>query len=160
MEEKEIEKKLDNQNDKNNDNNDSDTNSVKNKFKYKSAKLEINDKGSFITGKKFKPIKKFNQKSNKSSLIVLEKIIDFSEFFMGKKTYFCGNPDCGVLIQFQKKSTRPVVCQMCGEGIDWEGEFIRRIKLCPKCNEEYYGNVKFCSFHYPREELIEKEIPK
>ncbi|MGE5706461.1 MAG: hypothetical protein ACM3XP_07075 [Nitrososphaerales archaeon] len=49
---------------------------------------------------------------------------------------------------------------MCGEGIDWEGEFIRRIKLCTKCKEEYYGNVKFCSFHYPREELIEKEILK
>jgi hypothetical protein len=62
MEEKKIEKKLDNQNDKNNDNNDSDTNSVKNKITYKSAKLEINDQGSFITGKKFKPIKKFSQK--------------------------------------------------------------------------------------------------
>lgn len=57
MEEKEIEKKLDNQNDKNNDNNDSDTNSVKNKITYKSAKLEIDDQGSFITGKKFKLLK-------------------------------------------------------------------------------------------------------
>lgn len=49
---------------------------------------------------------------------------------------------------------------MCGEGIDWEGEFIRRIKLCSKCKEEYNGNVKFCRFLYPCEELIEKEIPK
>lgn len=61
---------------------------------------------------------------------------------------------------FKKNLTVLSYCQMCGEGIDWEGEFIRRIKLCPKCKEEYYGNVKFCSFHYPREELIEKEILK
>ncbi|MGI9012009.1 MAG: hypothetical protein ACR2F1_12605 [Nitrososphaeraceae archaeon] len=53
-----------------------------------------------------------------------------------KTELYFGNSNCGALIQFEIDIRRPIVCQMCGEGIDWEGEYTKRIKLCPQCNEE------------------------
>ena len=44
--------------------------------------------------------------------------------------------------------------------MDWEGEYVRRIKVCPKCNEEYEVNANYCNFHSPKVPLQEKEIEK
>lgn len=33
---------------------------------------------------------------------------------MGKRTYLCGNPECGALIIFHNNDPRPVVCLKCG----------------------------------------------
>ena len=77
-----------------------------------------------------------------------------------KCTYLCGNPDCGTLIIFHKNEQRPLVCHRCGSEIDWEGEYISRIKICPKCNKEYDTNANYCPFHSPPVSLIEKEVEK
>ena len=50
------------------------------------------------------------------------------------------------------------MCKQCGEEIDWEGELIRRLKVCPVCNEEYEISDSFCYFHVPKVELKEREI--
>ena len=91
---------------------------------------------------------------------VLDSIVSGLEGSLGKRTYLCGNPDCGTLIVFHSNEPRPVVCHRCGVEIDWEGEYLMRIKICPKCNKEYESNSNFCSLHLPALALIEKEVEK
>ncbi|MDQ5868629.1 MAG: hypothetical protein M3530_02750 [Thermoproteota archaeon] len=63
-------------------------------------------------------------------------------------------------IIFHKNEERPLVCHKCGSEIDWEGEYISRIKVCPKCNKEYDTNANYCPFHSPPVSLLEKEVEK
>jgi hypothetical protein len=90
----------------------------------------------------------------------IDSLIIASEGYLGKRVYICGNPNCGTLIIFHKDANRPILCKQSGEEIDWEGEYVRRIKICPKCNEEYEVNANYCSFHSPKVALQEKEIEK
>ncbi len=138
-------------------------NSTKNKILNRQIKISENQikKGDItdLMTTKYRPLKKSSIKTENYLLKAADKILNLSEEYLGKRMYICGNPSCGALIYFQNNSTRPVVCSMCGEGLDWEGEFTKKIKVCPKCNEEYQPNANFCSFHYPSEKLMEKEIP-
>ena len=91
---------------------------------------------------------------------VLESIVSGLEGSLGKRTYLCGNPDCGTLIIFHTNEPRPIVCHRCGSEIDWEGEYITTIRICPKCNKEYDTTANYCPFHSPPVSLIEKELEK
>jgi predicted amidophosphoribosyltransferase len=91
---------------------------------------------------------------------MLDSIVNGLEGSLGKRTYLCGNPDCGTLIIFHTKEPRPIVCLRCGSEIDWEGEYITTIRICPKCNKEYDVTANYCPFHSPPVSLIEKEIEK
>ncbi len=81
---------------------------------------------------------------------MLDPVVKALEGSLGKRTYLCGNPDCGTLIIFHTSGARPVICHRCGAEIDWEGEYVTRIKICPKCNNEYDTN--------PKNEFNEKNI--
>jgi len=80
---------------------------------------------------------------------MLDPVVKALEGSLGKRTYLCGNPDCGTLIIFHTSGARPVICHRCGAEIDWEGEYVTRIKICPKCNNEYDTNPNYCQFHSP-----------
>jgi hypothetical protein len=107
---------------------------------------------------KYKPKKKSSLDTDNPILKRLDVFNFASDAYFGKQVYICGNPACQGLIMFHKKGKRPVVCKQCGEEIDWEGEFIRRLKLCPVCNEEYEISDSFCYFHVPKVELKEREM--
>lgn len=109
---------------------------------------------------KFKPIKRPSVDTENPLLKVLDSMVSGLEQSMGKRTYLCGNPDCGTLIIFHSNEPRPVVCHRCGNEIDWEGEYITRIRTCPTCNKEYDSTANYCQFHSPPVTLIEKEIEK
>jgi hypothetical protein len=109
---------------------------------------------------KFKPIKRSPVETDNPIIRGIDSLIIASEGYLGKRVYICGNPNCGTLIIFHKDAKRPILCKQCGEEIDWEGEYVRRIKICPKCNEEYEVNANYCSFHSPKIALQEKEIEK
>jgi len=109
---------------------------------------------------RIKPIKRPSAESENPLVKMLDSIVSGLEQSMGKRTYLCGNPDCGTLIIFHSNEPRPLVCTRCGIEIDWEGEYITRIKVCPKCNKEYASTANFCQFHSPPISLIEKEIEK
>ena len=109
---------------------------------------------------RYKPVKRSSPESDKTVIKLLESLIGGVEQSLGKRTYLCGNPDCGTLIVFHSNEPRPLVCHKCGVEIDWEGEYITRIRICPKCNKEYESNSNFCSLHLPPERLIEKEVEK
>jgi predicted RNA-binding Zn-ribbon protein involved in translation (DUF1610 family) len=49
---------------------------------------------------------------------VLDSIVSGLEWSLGKRTYLCGNPDCGTLIIFHSNESRPIVCHRCGFEID------------------------------------------
>ena len=87
-------------------------------------------------------------------------VVSGLEGSLGKRTYLCGNPDCGTLIIFHNNEPRPIVCHRCGAEIDWEGEFITTIRLCPKCNKEYDVSANYCPFHSPPVSLVEKGLEK
>jgi hypothetical protein len=106
--------------------------------------------------KRYKPIKRPSAETDNSLVNMLDSIVKGLEGSLGKRTYLCGNPDCGTLIIFHTSGARPVVCHRCGAEIDWEGEYITRIKICPKCNNEYDTNANYCQFHLPPVSLIEK----
>jgi len=110
--------------------------------------------------KRFKPDKRPIVESDNPIVKVLESIVSGLEQSMGKRTYLCGNPECSALIIFHTKERRPLICLRCGTEIDWEGEYITRIKICPKCNEEYDSYANFCSHHIPAISLVEREIEK
>jgi len=110
--------------------------------------------------KRFKPNKRPSGDTDNPLSKVLESIVSGLEQSMGKRTYLCGNPECGALIIFHSKEPRPVICLKCGTEIDWEGEYVTRIKVCPKCHEEYDSYANFCSHHSPAVTLVEKEIEK
>ena len=107
---------------------------------------------------KYKPKKRSSVETDNPILKRLDIFNIASDAYFGKQVYVCGNPVCQGLIIFHKKGKRPVVCKQCGEEIDWEGEFIKRLKLCPVCNEEYEISDSFCYFHVPKVELKEREI--
>ena len=109
---------------------------------------------------RYKPIKRPSADIDNPLVKMLDSIVNGLEQSLGKRTYLCGNPDCGTLIIFHKNEQRPLVCHRCGSEIDWEGEYISRIKICPKCNKEYDTNANYCPFHSPPVSLIEKEVEK
>jgi predicted RNA-binding Zn-ribbon protein involved in translation (DUF1610 family) len=117
----------------------------------------LNDKAS---PKRFKPDKRPIAETDNPLAKVLESIVSGLEQSMGKRTFLCGDPECGALIIVHSNEPRPVVCLKCGSEIDWEGEYITRIKVCPKCNEEYDSYANFCSHHSPAVSLFEKEVEK
>ena len=57
---------------------------------------------------------------------MLDAMVNGLEQSLGKRTYLCGNPDCGTLIIFHSNESRPIVCIRCGSEIDWEGKYITR----------------------------------
>jgi hypothetical protein len=109
---------------------------------------------------RFKPTKRPSVDMENPLLKMLDSMIGGLEQSMGKRMYLCGNPGCGTLIIFHSNEPRPVVCLRCGSEIDWEGEYITRIRICPTCNKEYDSNAIYCQFHSPPVSLIEKEIEK
>ena len=113
-----------------------------------------------LSHNRYKPVKRHSLETDNTLVKVLESLVHGLEQSLGKHTYLCGNPDCGTLIVFHSNEPRPVVCHRCGVEIDWEGEYLMRIKICPKCNKEYESNSNFCSLHLPALALIEKEVEK
>ena len=99
---------------------------------------------------RYKPIKRPSADIDNPLVKMLDSIVNGLEQSLGKRTYLCGNPDCGTLIIFHKNEQRPLVCHRCGSGI----------KICPKCNKEYDTNANYCPFHSPPVSLIEKEVEK
>jgi hypothetical protein len=110
--------------------------------------------------RRYRPIKRPSAETDNSLVNMLDSIVKGLEGSLGKRTYLCGNPECGTLIIFHTKEPRPVVCHRCGAEIDWEGEYITRIKICPKCNNEYDTNANYCQFHSPPVSLIEKVLER
>jgi hypothetical protein len=113
-----------------------------------------------VSAGRYKPIKRPSAETDNSLIKMLDSIVKGLEGSLGKRTYLCGNPDCGTLIIFHTSETRPVICHRCGAEIDWEGEYITRISVCPKCNKEYDANANYCQFHSPPVSLIQKELEK
>jgi DNA-directed RNA polymerase subunit RPC12/RpoP len=109
---------------------------------------------------RYKVLKRPSTDTDNPMVKVLESMVSGLEGSLGKRTYLCGNPDCGTLIIFHTKETRPIVCHRCGSEIDWEGEYITTIRICPKCNKEYDTTANYCPFHTPPVSLIEKELEK
>jgi hypothetical protein len=110
--------------------------------------------------KRFKVLKRPTTDTDNPMVKVLESIVSGLEGSMGKRSYLCGNPDCGTLIIFHTNEPRPIVCHRCGSELDWEGEYITTIRICPKCNKEYDTTANYCPFHSPPVLLIEKELEK
>ncbi|HEX9317301.1 MAG TPA: hypothetical protein VF884_00025 [Nitrososphaeraceae archaeon] len=117
-------------------------------------------KDTSISTTRYKPIKRPSAETDSTFVKVLDSIINGLEQSVGRRTYLCGNPDCGTLIIFHSNEPRPVICHKCGLEIDWEGEYLTRIRVCPRCNKEYDAIANYCSYHYPSVQLIEKEIEK
>ena len=93
---------------------------------------------------KFKPTKKSSHDTDDHLTNMLEGL----EHSSGKHTYLCGNPDRGALIIFHRNEVKPIVCIRCGSEIHWEGKYMTKIKVCPKCNKEYETNFKLlCISH-------------
>jgi hypothetical protein len=109
---------------------------------------------------KYKPAKRPSAVADNSLIKMWDSIVKGLEGTLGKRTYLCGNPDCGTLIIFHTSEARPVVCHRCGAEIDWEGEYFTTVSVCPKCNKEYDTNANFCQFHSPPVSLIHKELEK
>ncbi len=109
---------------------------------------------------RIKPLKRPSAETDNPLVKMLDSIISGLEHSTGKRTYLCGNPDCRTLIIFHTNEERPVVCTRCGIEIDWEGEYISRIKVCPKCNKEYDITSNYCQFHSPPISLMEKVLEK
>ena len=109
---------------------------------------------------RYKAVKRPSAETDNPFFKMLDSIVSGLEGSLGKRSYLCGNPDCGTLIAFHSNEPRPVVCHRCGVEIDWEGEYLMRIKICPKCNREYESNSNFCSLHVPALALFEKEVEK
>lgn len=105
---------------------------------------------------RFKPSNRSSSDTDSHLLKMLEGL----EHSLGKHTYVCGNPNCGALMIFHSNEVRPIVCIRCGSDIDWEGKYITRIKVCPKCNKEYDTSANYCAFHTPPISLIEREVEK
>ena len=110
--------------------------------------------------KRFKVLKRPTTDTDNPMVKVLESIVSGLEGSLGKRSYLCGNPECGTLIIFHTNEPRPIVCHRCGSELDWEGEYITKIRICPKCNKEYDTTANYCPFHSPPVSLIEKELEK
>jgi len=122
--------------------------------------LKRNDELKASSLPKFKPVKRPFDETHNPLVKMLDTIVSGLEQTLGRHTYLCGNPDCGTLIIFHSNDPRPVVCLRCASEIDWEGEYISRIKVCPKCNKEYDSTSNYCQSHLPPISLIEKVIEK
>ena len=110
--------------------------------------------------KRYKALKRPSAETDNPMVKALDTMVSGLEGSLGKCTYLCGNPDCGTLIIFHTKEPRPIVSHRCGSEIDWEGEYITTIRICPKCNKEYDTTANYCPFHSPPVSLIEKELEK
>jgi hypothetical protein len=117
-------------------------------------------KDTQVSTSRYKPVKRPSAETDSTLVKVLDSIINGLEQSVGRRTYLCGNPDCGTMIIFHSNEPRPVICHKCGLEIDWEGEYLTRIRICPRCNKEYDAIANYCSYHYPSVQLIEKEIEK
>jgi len=122
------------------------------------SKSDTNIKDALVG--RYKAVKRPSAETDNSMVKVLDSIVSGLEGSLGKRSYLCGNPDCGTLIIFHTNEPRPIVCHRCGAEIDWEGEYITTIRICPKCNKEYDVTANYCPFHSPPVSLIEKEIEK
>ena len=122
--------------------------------------IKRNDKIRDSSSPRIKPLKRPSAEADNPLVKMLDSIVSGLEHSTGKRTYLCGNPDCGTLIIFHSNEPRPVICTRCGIEIDWEGEYISRIKVCPKCNKEYDITANYCQFHSPAISLMEKVIEK
>jgi endogenous inhibitor of DNA gyrase (YacG/DUF329 family) len=109
---------------------------------------------------RYKVIKRPAAITDNPMVKVLDSIVSGLEGSLRKRIYLCGNPDCGTLIIFHNNEPRPIVSHRCGAEIDWEGEFITTIRLCPKCNKEYDVTANYCPFHSPPVPLEKKELEK
>jgi DNA-directed RNA polymerase subunit RPC12/RpoP len=87
----------------------------------------------------FKPTKMSSPESENSLIKMLDAIVNA----LGKHTYLCG-----AFIIYHNNESRPQVCIRCGSKIDWEGEYITRIKACPKCNREYDSSANYLHFTF------------
>lgn len=122
------------------------------------SKSDPNIKDASIA--RYKAVKRPSAETDNPFFKMLDSIVSGLEGSLGKRSYLCGNPDCGTLIVFHTNEPRPIVCHRCGAEIDWEGEYITRIKICPKCNNEYDTNANYCQFHSPPVSLIEKVLER
>ena len=122
--------------------------------------IKRDDKIRDSSSPRIKPLKRPSAETDNPLVKMLDSLVSGLEYSTGKRTYLCGNPDCGTLIIFHSNEPRPVICTRCGTEIDWEGEYINRIKLCPKCNKEYDITANYCQFHSPAISLMEKVMEK
>jgi hypothetical protein len=122
------------------------------------SKSDTNIKDASVV--RYKAVKRPSAETDNPFVKTLDSIVSGLEGSLGKRSYLCGNPDCGTLIVFHTNEPRPIVCHRCGAEIDWEGEYITRIKICPKCNNEYDTNANYCQFHSPPVSLIEKVLER
>ena len=67
------------------------------------------------SSKRYKPVKRPTAETDNSLIKMWDSIVKGLEGSLGKRTYLCGNPDCGTLIMFHTSETRPVVCVIDAE---------------------------------------------
>src|SRR6476620_5922460 len=104
--------------------------------------------------RRFKPLKRHPAETDNTMIKVLDSIVSGLEGSLGKRTYICGNPDCGSLITFHSNEPRHIVCHRYEVDIDLKGEYITTIRACPKCNKEFDITANYCPFHSPAVSLI------
>jgi hypothetical protein len=93
-----------------------------------------------LTG--FKPIKRPSAETDNHLVNMLDFMLNGLEQSMDKRTYLCGNRDCGTLILFHSNG------YALGVGVRLTGKETR-IKFCPKCEKEYDINANYCAYHTP-----------
>ena len=64
--------------------------------------------------RRYKVLKRPSTDSDNPMVKVRESMVSGLEGSLGKRTYLCGNPDCGTLIIFHTREPRPIVCHRCG----------------------------------------------
>ena len=67
---------------------------------------------------RIKPLKRPSAETDDPLVKMLDSIVSGLEHSTCKRTYLCGNPDCGTIIIFHSNELRPVVCTRCGIEID------------------------------------------
>lgn len=108
-----------------------------------------------LTGESIKQYKNgFAIASEISDFLYNAATLAFGDFL----TYKCGNPNCRAVITHSLRSKRPLVCSECGEEIDWGGNALKKVKICPQCNQHFSLNKNYCPYHVPKVALVEKEF--
>ena len=62
-----------------------------------------------VSHNRHKPVKRHSLETDNTLVKVLESLVNGLEQSLGKRTYLCGNPDCGTLIVFHSNEPRPAV---------------------------------------------------
>ena len=70
--------------------------------------IKRDDKIRDSSSPRIKPLKRPSAGSDNPLVKMLDSIISGLEHSTGKRTYLCGNPDCGTLIIFHSNEPRPV----------------------------------------------------